>query len=83
MSNARGSILLFKATGSLVDRAISFATGGPYVHVELVLDPMRINDSYTVGFYDLLQMLHHCPSIEDARRLIVHYASVEEMSEHG
>jgi hypothetical protein len=43
----------------------------------------RINDSYTVGFYDLLQMLHHCPSIEDARRLILHYASVEEMSEHG
>jgi hypothetical protein len=49
MPNTRGSILLFKATSSLVDRAISYATGGPFVHIEIALDGMRMIGAHTNG----------------------------------
>jgi uncharacterized protein YycO len=45
----RGSILLFKTTGTLVDRAICLATKGPYVHVELVIDGARMIGAQTNG----------------------------------
>lgn len=49
MANARGSILLFKSTNSLIDRAICSATGGNFVHVELALDSTRMVGAHIDG----------------------------------
>lgn len=68
----RGDLILYASSGKLYERAIAFATGGPYVHVAVQVDPYHVIAATPRGI-----ILEDAPP-EDANHALVpvaHYAA--------